>query len=530
MGFKLLELKMMPGFSPDDLKAKIAKTLRLNLAEISYTIEKQSLDARDKSFIHWKIRVGVSSPALKGAAAPAEPLLRIPYQKRNKKVVVVGSGPAGFFAGYVLQSAGFEVTIIEQGARVETRAHEIAKFEGSGVLNERSNYAFGEGGAGTFSDGKLTSRTKTISAERKFITDTYIQAGAPNEIAYLSHPHLGSDRLRKIVPTLGRQFGEKGGTLRFDTKVVNIDIDTANGHVRSVDTEKGKIDGDYFIFAIGHSSYDTFRMMIKNGIPFEVKAFAIGCRVEHRQEVINLSQWGKATLPGLNAAEYRLTFSETIQETFHELSPASVYSFCMCPGGKIVPAAVVPHTSIVNGMSHYARAGMYANAAIAVGLDPNRLLGREMDALEALDWLETLERKFFDFTGSYAAPACKINDFIEGKTAGSDVSVEGTSYPMGLVSADFNLLFPRPIATALKAGMKDFCRKIKGFEEGMMIGLESKTSSPIRAVREKSGKSEAADNLYIVGEGSGFAGGIVSSGADGVKAALHILHLFPDSV
>ncbi|UCH94159.1 MAG: FAD-binding protein [Candidatus Aminicenantes bacterium] len=512
MGFKLLELKMPTDFTPGELKQKIAK--KLHIKDFSYTIDKQSLDARNKHHIHWKIRVGVSSTALKGPEPATKKMILIPYEKREKRVIVVGSGPAGFFAGYTLLLAGFKVILLEQGPEVNIRFKDIISFERTGELNERSNYAFGEGGAGTFSDGKLTSRTKTISTERQFIFDTYIDAGAPREIAYLAHPHLGSDNLRKIVKNQRKEFFDWGGNILFDTRVEDIFPDNEHARIRAVETNKGKMEADYFVFAVGHSSYETYRMLIKKDIPFGVKSFAIGCRVEHMQEVINRAQWGRSLLPGVKAAEYRLTFKP------QDKGLLPVYSFCMCPGGRVVPSAVYKNTNIVNGMSNYRRNAPFANAGVVAGINLNRLLNKRVDPLEALEWLEVLEKKFFDFSNSYAAPACKIRDFLEGKVSHS---FNKTSYPFGLVPADFNALFPGNIVNSLKPGIKDFCGKIKGFEEGVMLGLESKTSSPLRAIRDRKGKSPAFGNLYISGEGSGYAGGIVSSAADGIKAAVDII-------
>ncbi|MDQ1352172.1 MAG: uncharacterized protein QG657_2478 [Acidobacteriota bacterium] len=504
----MLDVKLPTDFTVEELKKKIAK--KLGIKEFSYTIEKQSLDAREKGNIHWNIRVGVSSPALPGPGPRYSETFSIPYKKRDKKVVVVGSGPAGFFAAYTLLTAGFDVTLLEQGPDVDTRVKDIESFESTGELVENSNYAFGEGGAGTFSDGKLTSRTKSISSERAFIFDTYIKGGAPEEIAYLAHPHLGSDNLRKIVKRLRRDFMEKGGQFLFNAKVGNIEL--ANGKMQAVETASGKIGAHYFIFAIGHSSYETYRMLIRKGVEFRVKPFAVGCRVEHAQEMINLAQWGQPSLPGLKAAEYRLTFQKS------NLLP--VYSFCMCPGGKVVPATASKSANIVNGMSNYSRNSAFANAAVVAGVHINELLDKAAEPLEALDWLQQLEERFFQFSNSYAAPACRISDFLCGNVS---AAFSKSSYPFALVPADFNELLPVKVIESLKEGIKNFCRKLRGFEEGVMLGLESKTSSLVQAVREKNGRCGAVENLYIAGEGSGYAGGIVSSAADGVKAALDII-------
>ena len=510
MGFKVFEFKLSTDFTAAELKRKIEK--KLKTTEFSYSVAKQSLDARKKHRIFWLLRVGVSSPALPGPGHKKEHKFEIPYIKREKKVVVVGSGPAGFFCADTLVRAGFNVTLFEQGSRVPERSGHVTAFERSGEINERNNYAFGEGGAGTFSDGKLTSRTKSIAKERDFIIQSYIKAGAPGEIAYLAQPHIGSDNLVKIVKNLGEAYLLRGGSLHFNTRVTGICL--RNGSVQAVETDNGRIEADHFVFAGGNSDYGTFRMLIKKGIPFRVKPFAIGCRVEHAQEIINLAQWGQKSLAGVKAAAYRLTWKETGQ-------PA-VYSFCMCPGGQVVPAAPFRGLNIVNGKSDYSRNRPLANSGIVAALDLEKMLGKKPEPLHALEWLEKLERKFFDFSNSYAAPACRIEDFLAGKVS---ASLPASTYPHGLVPADFKFLFPADTADSLCCGIKNFCKKLKGFEKGILLGLESKTSCPIQALREGGGRSPAASNLYICGEGSGWSGGIISSAADGIRAARAIMRM-----
>jgi len=392
---------------------------------------------------------------------------------------------------------------------VATRYRAVNRFETGGSFDEVNNYACGEGGAGTFSDGKLTSRTKTISLERQFVFKRYVQAGAPAEISYLAHPHVGSDNLVRMVANLRQDFCARGGEFLFNARVDNIT--TKNSRLLSVHTAGGEIEADYFVFATGHSSFPTYRLLLESGVPFRVKPFALGCRVEHPQELINRSQWGHPELPGVKAAEYRLTFKS---------SDLPVYSFCMCPGGQVVPATPKAGLNVVNGKSNYARNLEFANAAVVAGLDLNRVMAAQVEPLQALDYLETLERKFYDFSGSYGAPACKIEDFLSGKTTARPGK---SSYPFPLLPADLRELLPRGITDSLELGLKDFARKLKGFEQGMMLGLESKTSAPIQALREPGGKSRGFENLYIAGEGSGHAGGIVSSAADGIKAAFSII-------
>ncbi len=507
MGFVLLEIKMPTDFSHEELEKKISKKLKTN--DFSFTIEKQSLDARDKRDIHWRMRVGVSSPVLPGPGCRQDAALEIPFKKRDKQVVVVGSGPAGFFCAYTLLLAGFAVTILEQGSQAAARLQRVTSFEQSGELDESNNYAFGEGGAGTFSDGKLTCRTRTISREREFIFQSYIAAGAPAEIAYLAQPHLGSDNLVEIVSKLGETFRSRGGIMLFNTPATGIYL--KDGNMVAVETAAGKLTADYFVFAAGNSAYKTFRLLLSGGIPFRVKPFAVGCRVEHPQEIINLAQWGQSTLAGVKAAEYRLTWNDK--------NYLPVYSFCMCPGGKVVPAAPYKGLNIVNGKSDYRRDQPLADAGIVAAIDLEKLPGKELQPEQALEWLEHLEKSFFDFSHSYAAPANRIEDFLVGKISSS---LPQSSYPFALVPADFRNLFPGDIYAALQAGMKHFCTKIKGFEKGVMLGLESKTSSPIRALRDNTGRSQGIANLYICGEGSGWTGGIISSAADGIKAGLAI--------
>ena len=508
MGYREITLKLPTDYTEEQLRKSIEKELRIT--EFFYQIEKKSLDARKKDRIHWQLRVSVVSEEIKGDAPVVSPSLIIPYRERREKAVVAGSGPAGFFSAFVLQKAGFATTLIERGSDVKKRAEGIRTFEKTSVFNPVSNYAFGEGGAGTFSDGKLTSRTKHISKEKQFIVSSYINAGAPEEIAYLAHPHLGSDNLKKIVKNLREEFLNAGGTVLFETFLEDLKIE--NGKVIEAVTTSGGIEADYFIIAPGHSAYETYRMLIRRGVRFRTKNFAIGSRVEHPQEIINRAQWGRESLPGVKAAEYRLTSKGD--------GNLPVYTFCMCPGGRVVPASAYKNTNIVNGMSRYKRDGEFTNAACVAGVNPDKLTGREITPLEALDWLETLEESFYRYSDGYQAPFCSIQDFINRKEPSDIVD---SSYPLGLKPAPLWDLLPSEVSGSIREGLKDFSRKVKGFETGSIMGLESKTSSPIQVLREKNRLCAGIENLYIVGEGSGFAGGIISSGADGIKAAMNII-------
>ncbi len=508
MGYRLLSLKLTTDYTDEQLRSLISH--KLGVKELSYTIEKKSLDARRKSDIHWLLSVGVSSPELKGSLKPACEEIKNPRKKRDRSVVIAGSGPAGFFAAFFLQKAGFSTVLIERGKDVAQRAAGIDTFEKQGLFDPRANYAFGEGGAGTFSDGKLTSRSKRISPERRFILSSYIRAGAPEEIAYMTHPHLGSDNLRKIVENLRKEYEDLGGQIHFETRLTDLEI-SLGGRVVSAVSETAAYAADYFIIAPGHSAYETYRMLIGKGVKFQPKNFAIGSRIEHPQHIINMAQWGKTSLPGLKAAEYRLTANPK------ESLP--VYTFCMCPGGVVVPASAYEKNNIVNGMSLYRRDLPFANAACVAAVNPYELIGDNADAEAVLRWVETLERNFYEYSKSYSAPFCGIADFISSR---EPKNIPLTSYPLGLIPSPLWELLPSRVSDSMRAGLLDFCGKIKGFETGIIMGLESKTSSPIRVLRDEGRNCSGFENLYVAGEGSGYAGGIISSAADGIRTAVSI--------
>ena len=522
-------------YSEEELWKKIAK--KLGYKDFTYYIDLKSLDSRDKRNIHWRVRVIASRGRIdegrrtwgerrgtwdvgrgvkdvgrgtgdEGRGTNSGKLV-IPYKKRNKSVVVVGSGPAGFFAALVLQKAGFDVTILERGLDVDSRTQAIEQFEAGGAFSSVGNYAFGEGGAGTFSDGKLTSRTKHISLEKSFVIDNYIGAGAPAEIAYMAHPHVGSDNLRAMMKRLRQQFEALGGVVTFETQLLGIKV--VDRKATDISTTSEVLNPDIVIVASGNSAYDTYRTLIKSGVGFRNKNFAIGCRVEHPQALINMAQWGVESLPGVLAAEYRLTYSQD--------GGLPVYTFCMCPGGKVVPAMAYEGQSAVNGMSLFNRDGQFANAACVAGVGIADLSGQDCTPLEALDWLERMEQRFYEYAGGYQSATCRISDFLEGKLM-SETSL--SSYPLGLKQAALWEFFPSKVSEALRLGLQDFSRKLRGFETGTMIGFESKTSSPIQAIREDSGCCSGLDNLFMVGEGSGYSGGIISSAVDGIRCAVGI--------
>ncbi len=509
MGNKLLQVKLPTNYSDDDIRSLIKQ--RFGFSDFSYQIDKKSLDARKKKDIHWLVSLVVSSEKFANNEFKQTSPLSILSLKSKKTAIVIGSGPAGFFAAHVLQQAGIQVSIIERGSDVEKRTIAINQLDRFGEFAAQNNYAFGEGGAGTFSDGKLTSRSKHISAERNFILAEYVKAGAPEEILYLAHPHLGTDVLKTVVKNLRVRFIENGGEFLFDTMLQDIQV--RGNRVEGVFCNKAELSADYIVLATGHSAYETYRMLIRRGVSMHTKNFAIGHRIEHKQSLINQSQWGRDQLPGVKAAEYRL-------HTKSKLG-LPVYTFCMCPGGVVVPAAAYENKSLVNGMSYYKRDGLFANAACVAGVHPDMLLGRSSTALEILDWMDDLEGKFYDYANSLIVPAVNASDYMKQRAS---KSIPPGSYPLGMEAAPLYHMVPSIISKALMDGLIDFNNKLKGFDQGVLMGLESKTSSPIQVAREKDGRCIGFENLYFVGEGSGYAGGIVSSAADGVKCAMAIIH------
>ncbi len=507
MGYKEISIRIPVQAAPDAIEKEIQEQVRTQ--EFTYTIVQKSLDARNKNRISWEYRIGIHSEALTTGAAPTPPSLPVEHRLRKKQVVIVGSGPAGIFPALYLSECGYQVTLIERGSRVEQRKQSVEAFEAGGNFDPRNNYAFGEGGAGTFSDGKLTSRTKSIKAERNYIFQKFAEHGAPSEIMYMTHPHLGTDNLFRITQNMRQKLQDQGCTILFDCLLEDLLLE--NGRIKALKTSAGNVEGDYFVLATGHSAYETYRMLMNQGVAFQPKNFAIGFRAEHRQEVINTAQWGVARLPGVKAAEYRLT-AEVPDST-------PVYSFCMCPGGKVVPATAYAHTNVVNGMSYYKRNSPWANAAVVAGVQIEKLLQRPVNALETLNWLEQLEVSFYETVRGYKAPACTIRDFLNGK---SGSALPASSYPFELVASNFSELLPKQLLLPLQQGLQQFCRKLRGYESGILLGLESKTSAPVQVVRHREQLHATFDNLFLAGEGSGWAGGITSSAADGLKIAQRI--------
>lgn len=473
----------------------------------SYKIIRKSIDARKKPV---KLNLGI--------LVSEESEIKLTPEHREYKVlredapqiVIVGAGPAGLFAGLKAIESGIKPVIVERGKDVDSRRQDVSDISRKGEVNPESNYCFGEGGAGTYSDGKLFTRSKKRGSVRE-VLEILHQFGASEEILIQAHPHIGSDKLPKIIKNIREKIRECGGEVRFECKMEDLVIE--NGKVTGIITEGGEIINGPVVLATGHSARDTIRKLHKTGVKIEPKGLAIGVRVEHPQNLIDKMQYHskEGRGPYLPAAEYSFVSQE---------DGRGVYSFCMCPGGVIVPAISRKGEIVVNGMSASARSGKWANSGYVVELHPGDVPGfSEYKEFEMMALQEALEKKFFEEgDGTLKAPAQKIEDFIKGK---STSELSATSYAPGIYAADFNKLFPKEISERMKSGLKKIGTKCKDFisGSGVMIGLESRTSSPVRIPRNKENLSHVEiEDLYPVGEGAGYAGGIVSSAIDGMNS------------
>lgn len=426
-----------------------------------------------------------------------------------KDVIIVGAGPAGLFAGLRALELGLRPIVLERGKDVDSRRIDIALISREGTVKEDSNYCFGEGGAGTFSDGKLYTRSKKRGNNRDVLEILY-QFGASEDILVNSHPHIGSDKLPGIIKNIRKKIIECGGEVRFNTKVVDILV--KDGKAIGVKTSDGNTFHGPVFLATGHSARDTYKRLHDNNIKLEPKGLAIGVRLEHPQTLIDRIQYHTKEGRGeyLPPAEYSFV---------DQADNRGVYSFCMCPGGVIVPAVSGEGQIVVNGMSASARSGKWANSGYVVEINPEDIENNDTaNPFKMMDLQEDLEHKFSkDSNGTLNAPAQRIPDFIKGKKSDS---LPSSSYAPGIHPSDFNILFPDFISRSLREGLLRIGERCKDFicEDGIMLGLESRTSSPVRIPRNSETMSHIEiEDLYPMGEGAGYAGGIVSSAVDGIR-------------
>ena len=490
---------------------------------LGYVVHRRGYDARKKSNIVliYTLDVNTNQNERLLATFADDQLIKISPDMSYKFVakaqanvqqrpLVIGFGPCGLLAGLVLAQMGYKPIILERGAAVRQRTKDTFGFWRKKILNTESNVQFGEGGAGTFSDGKLYTQVKDPNHYSRKVLAEFVSAGAPEEILFVSKPHIGTFRLVSMVEKMRAQIVELGGQIRFDARVDEVHIN--DGQINGVTIAGGEvIHSNHVALAIGHSARDTFKMLFNKNVYIEAKPFSIGFRIEHPQSAIDEARFGKnAGNEILGAADYKLVH--------HCDNGRSVYSFCMCPGGTVVAAASEPHQVVTNGMSQYSRAERNANSAIVVGIDPSDYPG---DALAGIELQRQLERKAYQLGGeNYDAPAQKVGDFLKGKSSEKLGSVE-PSYKPGIKLTDLSDALPDFCIKAIREAIPVFNRKVKGFAlaDALLTGVETRTSAPICIKRGKDMQSINTTGLYPAGEGAGYAGGIMSAAIDGIKIA-----------
>ncbi|MBE6071599.1 MAG: hypothetical protein E7208_06525 [Clostridium butyricum] len=513
----------------NDLERKVCKKLKISKENIKkIELIRESIDARKKNDIKFKYCVDAFCINEKSIFSKLHDKdIRMEEEKELEKLtygnvplkhrpIVVGFGPAGIFAALVLARQGYKPIVIERGEDVDTRTKTVDEFWKTGKLNLESNVQFGEGGAGTFSDGKLTTRIKDPRCA--FVLDELIKAGAPKEIRYESKAHVGTDLLKNVVKNIREEIKALGGDVRFNSKLEKIK--SKNGRLESVVINGENIPCEALVLAIGHSSRDTYEMLYNEGVNMEAKPFAIGVRIEHPQKMINISQYGDLHgNPRLGAADYRLTYQS-------EKLKRAVYSFCMCPGGVVVAAASEEGRLVSNGMSYHARDLENANSALVVTVSPDDFEGNS--PLRGMEFQRHYESLAFKLGGGdYKAPVQLLGDFIKDKPS-TKLGEVIPSYTRGYEFKELKECLPQYVVEAIKEAVLDFDRKIKGYgrEDAILTGIETRTSAPVRINRNNTFESINIEGIYPSGEGAGFAGGIISAAVDGMKSGEHIVKKF----
>ena len=470
-------------------------------------ILKKSIDARKKSDVRviYSVAAEISGVRDFDKYIP-DKRLEVPKSK-DKKIIIVGSGPAGLFAALTLVKAGLCPIILERGSKIKDRIKSVQNFEENGILSENCNIQFGEGGAGTFSDGKLNTGIKSPLIRE--VLNTFYDFGAPEEILYNTKPHIGTDKLRSVISSMTNYIEKCGGKFYFDTLVTDFIV--SSGKLLGVSTTKGEFYADSVILATGHSAREVFESLYKSGVSLTAKPFSVGARIEHLQSDINLCQYGKFS-KHLPPADYKIFC--------HLPNGLSVYTFCMCPGGVVSAASSEKGGIVTNGCSNFARDGQNANSAVLVSVTPE-IFGK--GPLSGIDFQRKIETAAYNISGSYKAPCQTVGDFLKGiktETHGKVIP----SYPLGVTYSDISLCLPDFVVSALKDGIKLLSNKISCFAESdaLLTAPETRSSSPVRIERNEHFESSLS-GLYPCGEGSGYAGGITSSAVDGIKTALSII-------
>ncbi len=516
MPFIYRSISLTPNESEEALPALLAAKLSVPLACLNdVRIMRKGIDARKKPHMKMVYTLSFSADEAVSKLLGTDPALEwqdekavsVPKQIQSaKRIVIVGSGPAGLFAALRLAEYGLKATLIERGEPVEKRALSVQRFWKDGILDPESNVQFGEGGAGTFSDGKLTCRSKDPLVP--WVLEQLAAFGAQPEVRYLAKPHIGTDRLRVVTAAIRSHLLEKGFVIKFGCRMSGLNI--KNGRVESLTlNDTDEMPCDHLILASGHSARDTFELLEQLNVPLQRKPFAMGFRVEHPQELINRIQYGAGKQPSLPAADYALAWNNSS-------TGRSAYSFCMCPGGVVVGGASEAGGVVTNGMSGQLRNSPYANSALVVNVREEDFDGT--GPLAGVRLQRRWERRAFELGGGgYRAPAQNLLGFLRLPGKGAVT----TTYRPGILETELNSVLPPFVIDTLREGIVDFGRKLKGFvtAEATLIGIESRTSSPVRILRDSCYESVGVKGLYPAGEGAGYAGGIMSSAVDGIKIA-----------
>ncbi len=511
------DIKIYENKSDDEVFKLALKKAKINLDDvIEWHILKKSVDARRKSDVHYDYSFEVY---LNGEEKPIKENLLIVENKKElaKRPVVVGAGPAGLFAAYTLSLNGYRPILLEQGKAIDEREKDVENFINNRVLNTDSNVQFGEGGAGAFSDGKLTTNINSLL--NKTVTETFIKFGAPQEIAYLTKPHIGTDNLRKVVKNMREEIIRLGGEVRFNSKVTDFVI--KNDEIEAiVINDSENISTNNVILAVGHSARATFEKLLEKNVKMEPKPFSVGVRIEHSQKDVNESQYGTKTKLKLPPAEYKMAY--------HGEDGRSCYTFCMCPGGFVMASSSEKNTVVTNGMSYYDRSGKNANSALLVSINPEDYMkefGND-NPLNGIYFQKQLEEKAFVLGGqNYDAPAQKVGDYIGEKSLrNSEFETVTPTYRPGIKYCDLNELFPDFINKTMKEGIKWLGAKLFFFKnnDAIMTAVESRSSSPVRVLRDEYMNTNIK-GIHPCGEGAGYAGGIMTAAIDGIRVSRAIV-------
>ncbi len=518
---RLENIKIFEDIVEEDVIKRACEKYNIDIKKVKKAvIYKKSIDARNKNNIFYNYTVDVDySGKVKGAKFVPEEKYELNIDVKRistARPVIIGAGPAGLFCALVLAQNGIKPIVIEQGKRVEDRKKDIDEFLETGRLNVSSNVQFGEGGAGTFSDGKLTTGVNNPLGRK--VLKEFVNFGAPKQIMYVNKPHIGTDNLILTIAAMRENIISLGGEFLFESKV--IDFVTENDTIKKViykdlkTNEIKEIVTDVAVFAIGHSARDVFETMYKKGLQIEKKNFSVGVRIEHKQSMINESQYGNITKLKLPPAEYKLVYHG---------EDRSCYTFCMCPGGVVMASSSDNDEIVTNGMSTFARDGENANSAVLVSVTPDDFKGDS--PLEGIYFQKELERKAYELGGrNFYAPIQKVGDFLNDRKTTEIGDVKPT-YKPGVTMSNLQDIMPDYVIKTLKEGLLDFDKKIKGFasDDAILTGLETRSSSPVRIVRDENCEAKIK-GVYPCGEGAGYAGGIMTAAMDGIKCAIEILN------